>query len=85
MPRALAEMRAALPGVDLIPYPVSGPARPASVGEQAQALRLLWREYLKYIVAAARLELDRAGAGAKAAGERAEPPAKTFRSDAISD
>ena len=66
MPRALAEMRAAMPGMALIPYPVDAPAlRGGSWPAQARALRLLGREYVKYLLAVARAALNGRSAAAK--------------------
>lgn len=72
MPRALAELAAAVPDVQLVPYPV--------VPERARAhpwwtdtgtARLLFVEYVKYIVARVRLGLEAATpGGAPPAGTR---------------
>ncbi|HUZ66784.1 MAG TPA: YdcF family protein [Beijerinckiaceae bacterium] len=60
MPRALAEMSAAMPGVDLIPYPVATPLLSARTWwRDPQSLRLLGREYVKYLIAVARMALER--------------------------
>lgn len=58
MPRSMAAMRAAMPDVTLIPHPV----RPADLGlghwwTDAATAKLLFSEYLKYILARARLDL----------------------------
>lgn len=51
MPRSLAEIAAALPGVELIPYPVNPDAREFSRwGRDPQILRILLVEYIKYLV-----------------------------------
>jgi uncharacterized SAM-binding protein YcdF (DUF218 family) len=47
MPRALQEMRAALPGVTLIPYPVRPPAMRKMLS--LATLRMLAGEYTKYL------------------------------------
>jgi uncharacterized SAM-binding protein YcdF (DUF218 family) len=60
MPRALAEMAAAMPGMDLIPYPVEPPRLNAkSWWKDPSVLRLLGREYVKYLFAVARTKLER--------------------------
>jgi uncharacterized SAM-binding protein YcdF (DUF218 family) len=55
MPRALLELRRALPGVELVPHPV-GPAalREGALGH-ARAARLHLGEYVKYLLSAAGL------------------------------
>lgn len=59
MPRALAEMAAAMPGMDLIPYPVAPPRLGVkSWWRDPQTLRLLGLEYVKYLVAVARMKLE---------------------------
>lgn len=56
MPRAMAELSNQLPGVDLIPFPV---ITPKSAGwTQATTARLLVSEYVKYIIAVLRIELN---------------------------
>lgn len=60
MPRALAELRRALPGFELIPYPVVGlRMREWSWWRSPHAIRVIGTEYLKYLVSAARLVLTR--------------------------
>ena len=55
MPRALLELAAALPGVELCPYPVVGEhVRVEFYLEDRRVLRLLLREYFKYLRALAR-------------------------------
>jgi uncharacterized SAM-binding protein YcdF (DUF218 family) len=55
MPRALLELKAALPGIELYPYPVvSEHVRVESYLEERRVLRLLLREYFKYLRALAR-------------------------------
>jgi len=55
MPRALLELQAALPGVELHPYPVvSEHVRVESYLEDRRVLRLLLREYFKYLRALGR-------------------------------
>lgn len=51
MPRALVEMRRAMPDVELLPYPVTaGPAR-TGVPNSLADLRLLTLEYVKFLAA----------------------------------
>jgi len=57
MPRALQEMRAALPDVALIPYPVRPPAMRKMLS--LPTLRMLAGEYTKYLAVRAGLEPDR--------------------------
>lgn len=67
MPRALAELSAALPGVDLYPFPVvSDHAHVADWPRDIGVARLIGAEYVKYLYALARTRvLDRVfGAGA---------------------
>ncbi len=59
MPRALLELQAALPGVELFPYPVVGEhVRVESYLEDRQVLRLLLREYFKYLRALGRTQWE---------------------------
>jgi uncharacterized SAM-binding protein YcdF (DUF218 family) len=61
MPRAMAEIAHELPGVTLVPFPVvSERMRSESWWTNPTAARLLIYEYLKYIVATARLRLESA-------------------------
>jgi uncharacterized SAM-binding protein YcdF (DUF218 family) len=53
MPRALQEMRASMPGMTLIPYPVRPPAMRKMVS--LPTLRLLAGEYTKYLAVRAGL------------------------------
>jgi uncharacterized SAM-binding protein YcdF (DUF218 family) len=56
MPRAMAELDHQLPGVTLVPFAVvSERVRVASWWENQATARLLFVEYLKYIVARARM------------------------------
>jgi uncharacterized SAM-binding protein YcdF (DUF218 family) len=58
MPRSLAELADAMPGVKLIPYPISNPElHLANWWNDPEAFGLLAREYGKYLVAAARLAI----------------------------
>ena len=58
MPRSLAELADAMPGVKLIPYPISNPElHLTDWWNDPEAFGLLAREYGKYLVAAARLAL----------------------------
>ncbi len=59
MPRAMAEIAHQLPGVALLPFPVvSERLRNESWWTNPTAARLLFWEYLKYIVASARLRIE---------------------------
>lgn len=59
MPRALAEMAHQLPGVDLVPYPVvSEKLRTEPWWSNIATTKLLFSEYVKYIVASIRMRLD---------------------------
>jgi uncharacterized SAM-binding protein YcdF (DUF218 family) len=62
MPRALAELAHELPGTELIPYPVvSDRMRAGAWWNDAGVARLWVVEYLKYLVALARIQLRRPG------------------------
>jgi uncharacterized SAM-binding protein YcdF (DUF218 family) len=57
MPRALAEIGHALPGVELVAYPVvNSKLRPQEWWRDAALLRLLASEYAKYLIALARMK-----------------------------
>jgi uncharacterized SAM-binding protein YcdF (DUF218 family) len=59
MPRSMAEISAQLPGVTLIPFPViSDRVRVESWWSSPATARLLFSEYLKYIVAVVRTRID---------------------------
>ena len=59
MPRALAEIAHQLPDVALVPFPVvSDRVRVESWWSNPATVRLLFLEYLKYIVALTRMRLD---------------------------
>lgn len=59
MPRALAEIAHQLPDARLVPFPViSERLRAAPWWTNGPVVRLLFTEYLKYIVARARMRLD---------------------------
>lgn len=59
MPRAMAEMRHQLPQATLIPYPViSEKVRSESWWANAETLRLLVGEYLKFLFAHVRMRID---------------------------
>ena len=59
MPRAMAELEHRLPGVALLPFPVvSDKVRVESWWSNPSTARLLFSEYVKYIVAVARMRLD---------------------------
>jgi len=58
MPRALVEIGKALPGVELVPYPVvSDRQRAGPLWADATMLRIVALEYLKYVAALARTRL----------------------------
>ena len=58
MPRALTELQHELPEVALVPYPVvSDKVRVDAWWENPETARLLFLEYLKYIVAKVRIWL----------------------------
>lgn len=58
MPRSLAELGAAMPNVELVPYPVSAPdMQLADWWHDPAAFGLLAREYGKYLLVAARTTL----------------------------
>ncbi len=58
MPRALAEIGHAAPGVELLAYPVvSERARAAGWWANGQSLRLMVSEYLKYVIVLTRLHV----------------------------
>jgi uncharacterized SAM-binding protein YcdF (DUF218 family) len=57
MPRALAEISHALPGVELVAYPVvNARLRPRSWWRYLAVARLLAYEYAKYLIALARMK-----------------------------
>ena len=59
MPRALAELSHQLPGVDLVPFPVvSERLKSGPWWSHPPTAKLLFSEYVKYIVAAIRMRLD---------------------------
>ena len=59
MPRSMAELAEAMPGVRLIPYPVTNPELHLDDWwNRASAFGLLIREYGKYLLAAARLQMS---------------------------
>lgn len=58
MPRAMAELSYRLPGVRLIPYPVVTEARAEPWWQNPTNARLLMTEYVKYVVAIARMRLE---------------------------
>ncbi len=65
MPRAIVELSHAMPEVALIPFPVVGDKwNDEPWWTSGAALRLLMREYAKYLVAEVRVRLDRLGLGA---------------------
>jgi len=63
MPRAMLEIGHRLPDVTLIPFPViTGQRRTEPWWSNAGTAKILVSEYLKYIVAAARIRLEPAPA-----------------------
>jgi uncharacterized SAM-binding protein YcdF (DUF218 family) len=69
MPRALAEFRAAMPGVAVAPHPVFPDTFPAEFWwRRGGALALAAAEYTKYLAAALRIALGLPVPGAGAAG-----------------
>jgi uncharacterized SAM-binding protein YcdF (DUF218 family) len=59
MPRALVELAHQLPGVEFVPYPVvSEKMRAEPWWSHVATAKLLFSEYVKYIVAAVRIRLD---------------------------
>jgi uncharacterized SAM-binding protein YcdF (DUF218 family) len=59
MPRAMAELAHQLPDVQLIPYPVlSEKIKSSAWLTDAEIMRLLGSEYLKYVFAVVRMRLD---------------------------
>jgi len=63
MPRAMAELEHQLPDVTLIPYPViSEKAKSEPWWSNADSARLLFLEYLKYLLAWTRMRIDPDGA-----------------------
>lgn len=59
MPRAMAELSHQLPDVTLIPYPViSDKMKAEPWWSSFEAARLLFSEYLKYVFALGRMQLD---------------------------
>ncbi|MFL9825422.1 YdcF family protein [Rhodoplanes sp. SY1] len=75
MPRAMAELGHRLPGVALIPYPVVTPARAEPWWASAANARLLMTEYVKYIVALARIRIEPVVDLTDVAQRRPRPPA----------
>jgi uncharacterized SAM-binding protein YcdF (DUF218 family) len=62
MPRALAEIEHQLPDVTLVPFPViTEHQRAEPWWSNASSVRMLASEYLKYLVAIARIRLDAGG------------------------
>ncbi len=58
MPRSMTELADAMPGIKLIPYPVSNPElHLADWWNNAAAFGLLAREYAKYLLTAARVQV----------------------------
>ncbi|MBW8270125.1 YdcF family protein [Caldovatus aquaticus] len=78
MPRALLELRRALPGVELVPHPVTPPAlRGVSAAARLRTWSLLLGEYAKFLLAGAglsRFAVARDGGDGAAAGEARPGP-----------
>ncbi len=71
MPRALIELAREMPDVALVPYPVvSERMREEGWWSRAETARLLFVEYVKYVVALARLRIEPPHAGANHAPGR---------------
>jgi uncharacterized SAM-binding protein YcdF (DUF218 family) len=67
MPRALIELRQAMPGVELLPYPVKAPRLEEQWWSDSRTARVLAKEYLKFITAFARYGANSVlGGGVKA-------------------
>jgi uncharacterized SAM-binding protein YcdF (DUF218 family) len=70
MPRAIVELSHAMPDVALIPFPVVGDKwNDEPWWTSGAAMRLLLREYAKYVVAELRVRLDAVGLGGMVASE----------------
>jgi len=70
MPRAIVELSHAMPDVALIPFPVVGDKwNDEPWWTSGAAMRLLLREYAKYVVAEVRVRLDSVGLGGMVATE----------------
>ncbi len=78
MPRALVELERVLPGVELVPHAViTGKLQMDQWWRHPETARLLFREYLKFLPAAARLAWTRvSGAGSSSSGESAAKVSK---------
>ncbi|UDL93358.1 YdcF family protein [Lichenihabitans sp. PAMC28606] len=75
MPRALAEIGHVVPGVELLAFPVvTERAKAGDWWVNGQRFRLVLAEYLKYVLALARLHFADAGE----AGPRATSPSRTL-------
>ncbi|MBV9968924.1 MAG: YdcF family protein, partial [Xanthobacteraceae bacterium] len=70
MPRAMLELSHQLPGVTLIAYPVVSPQRRAEGWWSPDSAKILMLEYLKYIVANARIRLDPSATATAVAASR---------------
>ena len=71
MPRTMAELARRIPDVDLIPYPVvTDKMRVERWWTSPPTAKLLFSEYLKYIVAVVRLQLEPAPASTSMAVRR---------------
>ena len=82
MPRALAEMGSALPGVDLVAYPVvAGEAQGRHWWSDGASARLIMWEWLKYTAATARIAMSPPPPGASLTPDDATgsvtPPARS--------
>jgi uncharacterized SAM-binding protein YcdF (DUF218 family) len=72
MPRTMAELRRRMPDVALVPFPVvTDKMRSEAWWSSPPTAKLLFSEYLKYIVAQVRFRLGTAAAAARGSGSRA--------------
>jgi uncharacterized SAM-binding protein YcdF (DUF218 family) len=70
MPRTLVELGWQMPDVELIPFPVISEKLRHEPWWSAASMRLLWFEYMKYLVAQVRTRLEPASASTDFAGDR---------------
>ncbi|MBV8751577.1 MAG: YdcF family protein, partial [Hyphomicrobiales bacterium] len=72
MPRTMAELRRRMPDVALVPFPVvTDKMRSEAWWSSPPTAKLLFSEYLKYIVAQVRFRVGAASAAASVSGRRA--------------
>ncbi|MGO9546404.1 MAG: YdcF family protein [Rhodomicrobium sp.] len=74
MPRALIELRQAMPEAELVPYPVKSRRIETAWWHNARTSWVLWKEYLKFVTASARLAANRLANGSG----KAEPKTRTI-------